>query len=112
MGTRIQHAPTPAATAEVDRSGSHLTIYLAGELDAASAPSVSQTIGDHVVGDEAQVSIDLSELTFCDSSGIVLLVRLHKQVTANRGRFALYHPTAPVRRVLDLCDLTGELNIR
>jgi anti-anti-sigma factor len=113
MTTRSHLQPsTSTATATFDRAGRHLTVYLSGELDAASAPGITQAIFDHLQPDDQQVALDASELTFCDSSGLVLLFKLHQQATDAGAYTAVFNPTPPVRRIIEMCDPSGILNIR
>lgn len=102
----------PSATARFDRSGPHLTVHLSGELDMASAPGVSDAIAEHLEPDDQLLALDLSALTFCDSSGIALFYRLHRQTEDAGIRFDLCEPSPGVRSILQLCDASGVLSIR
>lgn len=113
MDLELRLVPTaPGATAGFDRSGRHLTVYLSGELDAASTPVVADQVAEHLRPDDQQLSFDLSALTFCDSTGLTLLFRLERQASEAGARFALFDPTPPVRRIIEMCDASGVLNIR
>lgn len=102
----------PLATARTDRTGRHLTVSLAGELDLASTPGISATIaGARRAGDE-HLWLDLREVTFCDSSGLALLFRLRRETAEAGTAFALADPTDPVRRLIAACDVSGVLPIR
>lgn len=100
------------ATASFDRSGPNLTVYLTGELDAASAPSVTTAIFERILPGDERLWLDLSALTFCDSSGLVLLFKLHQLAEESGAHYALFEPTDPVRRIIALCDPSGVLRIR
>ena len=100
------------ATVGFDRSGPNLTVYLTGELDAASAPSVTAAIFEHILPGDERLWLDLSTLTFCDSSGLVLLFKLNQHAEESGAHYALLEPTKPVRRVIALCDPSGVLRIR
>lgn len=113
MATRTQTPPSMSlATVSFDRSGRHLTAYISGELDAASMPSVSEAVFDQIRPDDEHLGVDLSTLSFCDSSGILMFFRLERAATTAGARFALYQPTPAVRRVLEMCDASGVLKIR
>lgn len=109
-------SPSPGAattaSASFDRSGPNLTVYLSGELDAASAPSITAAIFEHLRPGDERLWLDLSALTFCDSSGIALLFRLNQRAEDDGFHLALMDPTAPVRRILEICDAGGTLAIR
>jgi ABC-type transporter Mla MlaB component len=52
-----------------------------------------------------RIAIDLSGVTFLDSSGLTLFVRAHKRATRNGGRLVLRSPQAQARKVFDLTGL-------
>jgi anti-anti-sigma factor len=45
-------------------------VVLNGELDAATTASFEAALVEAAGGESAQVTVDASELTFCDSSGL------------------------------------------
>jgi anti-sigma B factor antagonist len=51
------------------------------------------------------VRLDLSALTFLDSSGLGTLVALHKTLRSRNGTVRLLRPAANVRQVLELTRL-------
>ena len=72
------------ARVQFDRRGPHLTVRITGEVDY----SVSREVGDQVLaelrpGDE-RLWLDLGSVTFCDSSGIGMMMRL-REVADRRG---------------------------
>jgi anti-anti-sigma factor len=76
---------------------------VAGELDIRTCEILERAAGD-LVDRGGRVVLDLSELTFCDSTGLAGLVRLHKRAEAAGGELVL---RAPVARVHHLLSLTG-----
>ncbi|MCW2985023.1 MAG: anti-sigma-factor antagonist [Conexibacter sp.] len=89
---RIDVAQTPAA----------LRLALHGELDLGT---VDQALGafEANVDGHPEVIVDLSGLTFMDSTGIRLLLQLHGRQDGRRVRFA--DPSPPVARILDLTGI-------
>ncbi len=79
-------------------------VALFGELDAAT----SDGLADAIVGAAGStVVVDLSGLTFMDSSGIGALVVAKKRIVANGlGQLVLTRPGAAVSRVLDIVGLS------
>jgi anti-sigma B factor antagonist len=59
----------------VERDGNVLVVALSGEIDMANAPELERAISDSIVAVPA-VAIDLSAVTFFDSSGVRLLDRV------------------------------------
>jgi len=102
----------PIEQVQFDRAGRHLTAYLAGEIDAAETPEIEkQVLAEHMVDDE-QVWLDLSAVTFCDSSGLGMMLRLHQAVEADGAAFALYDPSPQVRQLLELTGASDTLKVR
>jgi anti-sigma B factor antagonist len=72
---------------------------LAGDLDLNSVDELRAGVGPAcTAGDE--VLLDLSELKFCDSTGVGAMVWLHRRATAAGGRLLLCAPRRHVREVL------------
>ena len=110
--TNLSTCGVSAATSSFGRSGPHLTVSVSGELDAASTPEVEAAILRHVHPDDGCLSIDLSAVTFCDSTGLKMLFMLHQRAEDEGSRFVIDRPSATVERLLDICDLSRVLAIR
>ncbi|MEU3062643.1 STAS domain-containing protein [Streptomyces subrutilus] len=54
--------------------GGAAVVEVAGELDHHTAPELTRVIQETPFGPDAPVLIDLSALTYCDSTGITVLV--------------------------------------
>lgn len=78
-------------------------VSLGGELDMATVEGLSEWLVD-ISG--STVVIDLSELTFMDSSGIGAMVRVKNELGDS---LLLTRPQQNVRRVLELTGLSGWL---
>ena len=78
-----------------------------GQLDLADAPRAKE-IGlaalAELNGNGAPLILDLSELTFCDSSGVHALYAILAQAMASGHPVTLRRPHPVVRRVLELTD--------
>ena len=79
-----------------------LTVFLAGELDHHEARetlrSLEGLLDEYLPRDCA---LDLSALSFMDSSGIALIVRLSRRVAEMGGRLWIENPARQPDRVLD-----------
>jgi anti-sigma B factor antagonist len=82
-------------------------LSIAGEVDLAVATQVRDSGVAALARDEsALLRIDLSGVTFMDSSGLGALIQLNN---ANPGRVVLVRPSARVVRLLELAGLTDTL---
>ena len=81
--------------------GFHI-VALHGELDLMSANGLTDALVE-LAG--STVVVDLSDLTFMDSSGIGALVRARNRIRAD-GQLMLSRPGGIVRRALEIAGLT------
>ena len=51
------------------RDGAAQTLYVSGELDIASAPALEPTVAGTMDGQSGEFCLDVSALTFMDSTG-------------------------------------------
>ena len=82
-----------------------------GELDMATADEAEQVALALVTSEQPSLTIDLSDVTFCDSAGVNALVRLRKVCHEAGGKLTVSNPRPNVRQVLDLSGLTEFLSV-
>ena len=95
-----------------DSKNGILRICLSGELDHHAAAGGMREIDellDRFI--PADCALDLSGLTFMDSSGIALILRVHKRMQALGGRTAVIDPSAQPLRVLDASGIDRIIKI-
>jgi anti-sigma B factor antagonist len=90
-----------------ERQGAVHSICLIGELDLASADAVQDELIRVEAGDADSIVVDLSGLTFIDSTGIRLLYSA--AVRSRAERFALLRGGPAVQRALQLTGLNDHL---
>jgi phospholipid/cholesterol/gamma-HCH transport system permease protein len=92
-----------------DRKGG-LILHLTGRMDAANAGSMLRDLGPLLHGKAPNsLTVDLSEVTYVDDFGVLVLIQLRHMMTAQSGSFNLIHVTDRVREILSLLhfdDLT------
>jgi anti-anti-sigma factor len=88
------------------RQGTVCLVRVHWEIDLSNAHEVSSEISG-VMGQEAQrLVVDLSDITYLDSAGVALLLRLAERLRFRRRQLHLVVPRgSPVRRVLDFTGL-------
>jgi len=94
-----QHLPQP------------VVIALPAEIDMATAGRAGQQLGSAFAPSVATVIADMTATTFCDSSGISMLVRAHKQAAATSTQLRLAVPSTAVRRTLALVQVDSLLPV-
>ena len=93
-------------TVSTSFSAGRLTIYLSGELDQHEAQQTSACIAELL--DEylpRDCVLDLSALSFMDSSGIAVIVRADRHSKNIGGRLWIENPAGQARRVLETAGL-------
>lgn len=66
--------------------GQRTHLYIAGELDAMTAPDLTPTVDSLVEAERKSIVVDLSNLDLIDSSGVAVIIRLFKRTKAHGGR--------------------------
>ena len=114
--TREPDAPeavlTPLALA---RSGtpSRPVIVVRGEIDVATSPSLRSELASVLALRPEEVTLDLRDVTFVDSSGLGVLVGALKRLRETGGeRFSVVGAQHPVRKVFEITGLTALFELR
>jgi len=90
------------------RADSEGVLWLAGEFDLAAIDDFEAAVGA-VTDAQRELVLDLSELTFLDSTGLRAFLVVAARIS---GGVVLRRPTRTVRRVLDLVRIDGHRGIR
>jgi anti-sigma B factor antagonist len=94
----------PPFEVRVDEDGGTVTLSFSGELDLATAATTQEDLERALRDGAAQVVVDLTDLTFIDSTGIALFVLAKREYGDGRLRF-LPSKSSAVRRVLAITGL-------
>ena len=98
----------PELKTRVAMSGDHRTIYLAGELDIATAPELNALVGS-IVLDASEIVIDLRQLEFIDSTGLACILECQDACRRCDTDFLLTPGTAQARRMFEITGLLDPL---
>jgi anti-sigma B factor antagonist len=103
-------ADRDALTVErVDDPGGPL-FRLTGYLDLSTVDLLRNTVGP-ACGTGEDVRLDLSGLTFCDSTGVGALVWLYRKASGGAGRLIVYAPRKAVREVLRISGVDRVIQV-
>ncbi|MET7683367.1 STAS domain-containing protein [Streptomyces sp. NPDC005423] len=94
-------ADTPQLRLAEDPEARLAVATVSGDLDVGSAPAVYQ-LALEAISRWPRVIIDLSGVTFCDSSGFNALLRLRRRAQEAGNRLSLAAPPTQVTRLLTL----------
>ncbi len=85
-------------------------LTVSGELDLATAPSLMAAVTELASAGGPPAVIDLSHVTFCDSSGLGALIAARQLLPAENS-LVLRQPSASVRKLLALTGMTRMFTI-
>jgi anti-sigma B factor antagonist len=90
-------------------AGGHHRLLLAGELDIASTPILEATIASLCDNGTSAIVLDLSELTFMDSTGLRAVLAADRLCGGKGHSFSVAGAGGPVRRLFELTGVTDAL---
>jgi len=83
-----------------------LVVRLAGELDEHTAAQFRTAVEERLDEDgERDLALDLSAVTFIDSSGLGAILGRYKRISQAQRRMAILGASPQVRRILELSGL-------
>ena len=85
---------------EVEAGAGRLTVI--GELDIATKPQLEEAAQATIADGVRDLTIDLRELSFMDSSGLSLLIILNKRAVDEGWTLRLLKPAGPALTILTL----------
>lgn len=95
---------TSVAGLSRERLPGYTVFSISGELDIASTPSLRERLHVALRDAGAHVVIDLSGVTFCDASGLAMLVGACRRTEAKGATVIL---AAPRPQLIKLLSVTG-----
>jgi anti-sigma B factor antagonist len=82
--------------------GFRRVLEVAGQVDLATAPSFTAALQAALASGEREIWVDLTGVTFMDSSGLHALLAARHRLQPDGHRLAVIAPPGPVRRLLEL----------
>jgi anti-sigma B factor antagonist len=93
----------------VSQTGATVTIALAGEWDLAAQTATREAIHDALRPRPERVVLDLSQLSFIDSTGMHATVELHELAAKQNSQLEIIPGSRAVQRPFEICRLTNAL---
>jgi anti-anti-sigma factor len=75
-----------------DAHGEWAVLRVSGEMDLVTSPMLRQRVHDAVADGRHSLVLDLSEVLFCDSSGVGVLIATRRLMRSCRGRLRVVLP--------------------
>lgn len=99
-------------TMSVDRRGDAATVEVGGELDAYTAPKLRTCLEELMDSGRCHdIVIDLSDVAFVDSTGLGVIVGVHRRMRSAGARLCLASPRPSVGAVLEITGLTKAVSV-
>ena len=103
----------PTALPHVEPFEKGLVLTLSGELDAYDAPALRAAFAEAAAGlDGAVAVLDLTAVSFLDSTALGTIVGLLRRVREQGGELRVVLPETEARRIFELTALERALDIR
>lgn len=86
-------------------------IALRGELDVATVGALAEPLREVIAAGKRAIVIDLSELTFLDSTGLMVLLNGLRRIVGQGGRLAIVCANPTVLRLFEITGTTSTFTI-
>jgi anti-anti-sigma factor len=94
----------------VDDLGRVKVVRVQGEVDAATAPRMGETV-NRLLGKGERVVLDLRHVDFMDLHGLAVMIRATRRARSDGGSFAIARPAPCVQRLVGLVHAETDLRI-
>lgn len=92
--------------------GDWAVLHVSGELDLMTSPVLRQRVHDVVAEGRHSLVLDLSEVFFCDSSGVGVLIASRRLIRSCQGRLRLILPAQGAVDGSHVNRVLGALGVR
>ena len=86
-------------------------LLVSGELELANCATLRETVVELLAQSVTQLVLDLSALSFIDSSGVGVVIGALKRVRERNGALTLVITTPAIRRVFEITGLTEVFSV-
>jgi anti-sigma B factor antagonist len=97
--------PPEFAIIEQGSEAGHYVIAARGEIDLFTAPELKQVITDVIESGERRVAIDLSEVSFLDSTALGVLIGAVKRLRSRGGALAVINTDSSIAKTFEITGL-------
>ncbi|MFJ8271653.1 STAS domain-containing protein [Streptomyces sp. NPDC094154] len=80
-------------------------IEIRGEVDVHTVPRIREDLGKRIQAGRHRLIVDLTDTTLMDSTGLGLLVGIHKRIRARAGALRLVIVDPDIRQIFTITSL-------
>jgi anti-anti-sigma factor len=95
-----------------NEQGAWAVLQVSGELDLVTSPALRQRVHDEVAEGRHSLVLDLSEVLFCDSSGVGVLIAARRLLRSCQGNLRLILPAQGAVDGSHVNRVLGALGVR
>lgn len=88
-----------------------IQVVLAGNLHVEEATELRETLIEQIDSGVHSIRLDLSELSYIDSSGLGVLIAIHKRCTQKNGSVKIKGLKGNIKELFELTRLTKVFEI-
>jgi anti-sigma B factor antagonist len=110
VGVGVHEGLREPPVAGIDRDGDAVVVRLAGELDLYNAHEVRDVLLDESGKAPARLVVELSRVTFVDSTALGVLIEARAKLPNKRG-FLVAGPQLETRRALEVSGLDRHFGV-
>jgi anti-sigma B factor antagonist len=104
--------PQPQGSLEYPAAGSHRVLSLEGEIDLHVSPAIAGELSSLIRDKPEKLVLDLSNVSYIDSSGLAVLLDGMRKMEAYRGKLYLTGMQDSVRTIFETSRLDQAFRIR
>ena len=97
---------------ERSEQGGRPVLVVRGEIDLAVASRLAQELDALVPESDSSALVDLSGVSFIDSSGVRELLKAKQSAQSAGGSLTLLSPSSSCQRVLEISGVWSEFSVR
>ena len=106
-----QSTPTADFDVTTEVGDGRATVSVSGEVDVYTAPQLRDRLYSVIADGARLVVLDVSAMTFIDSTGLGVIVGALKRLREADGDLTLRSPSRSTRKVLEITGLFRILNV-
>lgn len=110
MGTSESREVDNLRVRSVGAADGGVVLQLSGELDLSTVSMFVEALDELLDGDPVRIELDMSELSFIDSSGVGAYVTAFRRAQAKGSRLTVGERSGLVQRVLELSGVEEALS--
>src|SRR5690242_8613356 len=97
--------PPEFAITEQGSAAGHFVIAARGEIDLFTAPELKQVVTDAIESGERRVVIDLTDVSFLDSTALGVLIGAVKRLRSRGGALAIVNTEPSITKTFEITGL-------